>query len=376
MKLAFCVFKYFPFGGLERNCMRMAEVAVSRGHTVDLYCIDWAGERPGKVSVIQVSARGWTNHGRARSFAHKMREILNAASYDVVVGFNRMPGLDLFYAADICYEEDVQNRHGWFYRLLPRYRLYAEFEKAVYSTTSKTQILSIVEAEKVFCQQHYQTPDDRFHDVPPGIHPDRKALPHKKAIRSEVRALLSMPENDFLILSVGSDFARKGVDRTLTAIASLPADIKHKTHLWVIGQDDPKQYQQLAKQLGIGSRVHFLGARKDIPRLLAAGDVLLHPARKEATGGALLEAIVAGLPVLATAVCGFAFHIKKAQAGKVIPTPFEQAQLDRLLLEMLTSPDRPLWEANAIAYGQTEDLYSRALRTIEIIEKIAKGKQS
>lgn len=69
---------------------------------------------------------------------------------------------------------------------------------------------------------------------------------------------------------------------------------------------------------------------------MAAADLLLHPAYQEAAGIVLLEAITAGLPVLTTAVCGYAHYIADANCGTVIAEPFSQEQLNEVLRKALT----------------------------------------
>ncbi|MFX5530075.1 glycosyltransferase, partial [Acinetobacter baumannii] len=82
-------------------------------------------------------------------------------------------------------------------------------------------------------------------------------------------------------------------------------------------------------------QVQILKGRSDIPRFLLGADLLIHPAYNENTGTVLLEALVSGLPVLVTDVCGYAHYIAEADAGRVLPSPFEQDSLNRLLAEML-----------------------------------------
>ena len=43
MKLAFCLFKYFPYGGLQRDFVRIARACIERGHTVEAFCLAWQG---------------------------------------------------------------------------------------------------------------------------------------------------------------------------------------------------------------------------------------------------------------------------------------------------------------------------------------------
>ena len=104
--------------------------------------------------------------------------------------------------------------------------------------------------------------------------------------------------------------------------------------------------------------------------MLQGGDLLLHPAYYENTGTVLLEAVVAGLPVLTTAACGYAFHVEAARAGRVIGEPFAQAELDRALASMLVSPQRAEWRRNGIAYGRSHDLYGMPELAAAAIERL------
>ena len=46
MRIAFCINKYFPYGGLQRDFMRIAKEVLSRGHTVRVYTRQWEGDNP------------------------------------------------------------------------------------------------------------------------------------------------------------------------------------------------------------------------------------------------------------------------------------------------------------------------------------------
>jgi UDP-glucose:(heptosyl)LPS alpha-1,3-glucosyltransferase len=84
-----------------------------------------------------------------------------------------------------------------------------------------------------------------------------------------------------------------------------------------------------------------------------AADLLVHPARSELAGHVLIEAMAAGLPVLVSDICGYAFHISQAGAGELVPNPFDQAQFDRQLQHMLTSNDRKDWQSHGRDYART-----------------------
>jgi UDP-glucose:(heptosyl)LPS alpha-1,3-glucosyltransferase len=131
----------------------------------------------------------------------------------------------------------------------------------------------------------------------------------------------------------------------------------------------------MAKQLGVAGRVRFMQGQEDVRAFMLGADLLIHPAYSENTGTVLLEAIIAGLPVLATEVCGYAFHIERAGAGRILASPFEQGSLNRELVDMLDSPERKQWSENGIRYGQEEDLYSMPDVVADYLEHYAGEQQ-
>ena len=87
----------------------------------------------------------------------------------------------------------------------------------------------------------------------------------------------------------------------------------------------------------------------------------------------LIEAIVAGLPAIATDVCGYATYIERADAGLVVPSPFDRKRFLDMLIRMLhDDAQRARWRRNGIAFGRTEDLYSLPDRAAAIIEAMAR----
>ncbi len=366
--LAFCLFKYFPFGGLQRDFIRIAEMCRDRGYQIRVYTLSWQGEVPNGFEVVKVPVTAMTNHTKYERYSVWVQDHLEANPVSGVIGFNKMPGLDIYYAADSCYEEKARTQRGYFYRIIPRYKHFSKFEKAVFEPCAETEILMISDVQKPLFQKYYQTPVSRFHMLPPGIARDRMASEDKGQIRRELRAEFKIDEDDdFLLMIGGSGFITKGLDRVLLGMNSLPPRILNKTQLVVVGQDNPNAFIRMAKRLGLRERVLFPGGRDDVPRFLQSADLLVHPAYMENTGTALLEAMVAGLPVLATDNCGYARYVEQAQAGKLLSSPFRQSEFDELLLDMLQSDNRLIWEKNGIRFGKYADIYSMANHAVDVI---------
>ena len=368
MRLAFILYKYFPFGGLQRDFMRIALECQRRGHAIRVYTPIWEGEVPEGFDVVVVPVKALFNHHRNEKLTAWVQADLAKRPVDRVIGFNKMPGLDVYYAADGCYEDKAQTLRNPLYRFGGRYKHFAAYERAVFDPQSKTEILMISEVQQPLFIKHYGTPVERFHLLPPGIAVDRRAPANAAEIRVEFRREFALADDELLLVQIGSGFKTKGLDRSLKALAALPRELKKRTRLIVIGQDDPKPFLLQIKALGLGDQVQILKGRSDIPRFLLGADLLIHPAYNENTGTVLLEALVAGLPVLVTDVCGYAHYIEDADAGRVVPGPFEQERLNRLLVEMLVDDgQRAAWQRNGLAFAETADLYSMPQHAADVI---------
>lgn len=372
MQLAFLLYKYFPFGGLQRDFVRIAQECQCRGHAIRVYALSWEGEVPEGFELVTVPVKSLLNHRRYAKFTRWVQADMRRRPVDRVVGFNKMPGLDFYYAADPCYEDKARHLRRRWYRYSPRYRHFSAYERAVFDRQRHTQLLMISATQQELFKHYYGTPAERFHLLPPGISPDRRAPANAAQLREAARARFAeefeLPTDGLLLVQIGSDFYRKGLDRSIQALAALPPELRQRTRLVALGADDPTKMQSLADQQGVGEQVFLPGGRNDVPDFLLAADLLLHPARHENTGTVLLEALVAGLPLLVTEVCGYAHHVTDADCGLVAPEPFDQQAFNGQLAQMLGDDTaRAAWQDNALRYAREQDLYSMPQQAADVI---------
>ncbi len=95
MRIAFALYKYFPYGGLARDFVRIADMCLQKGYRVDVYVMEWHGERMAGYHPKVLSCKGLTNHAKVSSCHQQLADQLKKESYDVVVGFNKIPNLDV-----------------------------------------------------------------------------------------------------------------------------------------------------------------------------------------------------------------------------------------------------------------------------------------
>ena len=372
MKFAIVLYAYFPFGGLQQDLLKILLACRARQIETTVFCMEWEGEEPPGADIVILPSQGYSKVSKRESFVEEML-MATSDQYDLVIGFNKMPGLDFYYAADYCFAEKAHNERSFLYRLTSRAKQYLNYEEAVFGKGQQTVSLLLSPQQREEFIRHYQTEDERLILMPPGIKKDRMAGNDAPIIRRRMRFELSVAADELLLLQIGSAFKTKGLNRSLLAFAALPKELRSRTRFIVIGEDAPEKDLIEAERLGIHKRVKIISGSSQVPELLLAADLLIHPSLKDSAGMVILESIVAGLPVLTTSSCGYAFHVEKAQAGVVCPMPFQQEFLNKQLESMLLSEEKKSWKENGIAYGQEQDLYSMPQTAVNIMVQAARS---
>lgn len=368
MKLAFCLYHYFPFGGMQRDFLRIAKACLAKGYQVHVFTLSWQGPRLPNLPVHIVPLKAWRNHRLYLKFAEYINE--HVQSFDRIVGFNKMPGLDVYFAADPCYQAKALHGRSWWYRCLARYRTLYALEQAVLQPNASTKILALTNRQCQDFISYYHTPAERIYLLAPGLAYPALNAEQKLVMRQRIRADYGVNEGDTLLLFIAARFNTKGLDRAIRALAALPELLRAHTQLWVIGNDRKHAYLRQAHRLGIQTQVHFLGAHDNVQAFLAAADLLIHPAREEAGGLVILEALASGLPVLTVDICGYADYVVQAGAGRVLSTPFNQSDLDHALQSILQDTEyRQQAERNALHFAKHANLHGLVEQVVQHIEQ-------
>ena len=117
--------------------------------------------------------------------------------------------------------------------------------------------------------------------------------------KEEARRRLGIPSEAKVVVSVGYLQPRKGQGFLIRAVPSILREVPEALFL-IVGEGPLKErLSKLARKLGVGGRVKFLGWREDVPLILSASDLLVHTALLEGIPGVAMEAGAVGLPVVA-----------------------------------------------------------------------------
>ena len=181
------------------------------------------------------------------------------------------------------------------------------------------------------------------------------------------RASFGTPRDSPLAVALGRLHPNKGLDVLIRAAALIP-----ELFVWIAGEGPERgSLEKLARDLGLGSRVRFLGWREDRAALYKAADVCVYPSREEPFGNVVVEAWSCGVPIVATASTGPSWLARNAEDA--ILTPIDDADaLAQAIRSVIAS--RPL-AGKLIEAGRRrvrEEFSEAAIvaRYIDLFEKV------
>jgi glycosyltransferase involved in cell wall biosynthesis len=181
--------------------------------------------------------------------------------------------------------------------------------------------------------RYERIPREKLVTIPNGI----ELAPARRS-PVEVRASLRIPDGAPVVGTAGRLTGQKGLEFLIQAATLLRPRYPDLRVLLVGDGDQRGALEEQARAAGLDDRVHFLGIRMDIPDLLGVFDIYALPSRWEGLPMAVLEAMAAGLPVVASDVGGVPTAIRDGMEGFLVP-PGEPAALAGALAKLLSDPD-------------------------------------
>ena len=194
--------------------------------------------------------------------------------------------------------------------------------------------------------------------------PNFAAVPDAPAID---RGAFGTPEGAPLAVALGRLHRSKGLDVLIAAAVRIP-----DLFVWIAGEGSERaKLENLARQLGVGTRVKFLGWREDRAALYRAADLCVYPSREEPFGNVVVEAWSSGIPIVTTASTGPAWLVRKDEDAILTPVDDVEA-LAAGIRSVLAS--KPLAEKLAAAGRRrvSEEFSEKSIvrRYIDLFEKV------
>jgi glycosyltransferase involved in cell wall biosynthesis len=192
--------------------------------------------------------------------------------------------------------------------------------------------------------------------------PERPTWPGAPERRAESRRRLGIPTDGPLLVAVGNLYPVKDHATLLRATARIDG-----ARVAIAGRgEEEKRLRNLADELDLGNRLNLLGLRDDVGEVLATADLFVHPSLSEGLPLAILEAMAAGLPIVATRVGGVPHALDDGRAGLLVP-PGDPPALEAALRALLQEPARAA-ELGRAAHARARSVYSLAAMTDRYLE--------
>ena len=322
LSIAVLVKKYTTSGGAERYAVEVTRRLADRGHHVQVFTRESDEPDRQRIVIHKVKKRyAFSGAASLYGFARDTAEMVSRhGPFDVVHSHDRTIAQDIATLHTFTHRSGIADggplkRYGNL--LSPRNQLHLWLEKKQMASPVLAGVSPLVAENAAAC---YPGRTD-IHVMPPGVDCDMFHPDQLRPLRDAARKKWRIAGNAFVVLFVGTEFRRKGLD---ILIAGLPADV----HLVVAGKGDGKKETQLAlhaKAPAIKST--FAGLASDIRPFYAMADLLVLPSRREAFGMVVLEAMAAGLPVVCSSAAGAASLIDHRKNGFAFTTLEELRQI-------------------------------------------------
>jgi len=177
-------------------------------------------------------------------------------------------------------------------------------------------------------EQKYGLPQDRIRVVYNAVH---VPVAEREAARAQIRRELGISESHYLVVMVARQTWEKNYPMLIRAAARVRERRQDVTFVGVGRGMMMAELGALAMRLGVGQGVRFVDQRDDVPRWLAAADVFCLTSNTEGFPNAVLEAMMAGLPVVCTSFPSARELIPRDELGILVPRDDDAAMAARVV---------------------------------------------
>lgn len=316
MKIALVRKNYTPYGGAENYLRLVAGRLAALGNEIEIYSAEGRPDPDFRIRRVQTLRK--PSFISNILFAVNSRKALQDAAPDVILSFERTMHQDIYRAGDGCHREWLKKRgiiesslKQESFKLNPHHLLLLYLERRCLEISRC--IIANSKMVKNDIVRNYSISPDKISVIYNGVDIERfrpAGDERKKALKAGYRI-----QEENVVLFVGADFKRKGVDALLQAFSML--DLK-ETRLIIAGKAGKPEYTAMAEKLGISKNVTFWGPEKEVDKLYALSDLFVLPTIYDPFSNATIEAMASGLPVITTHYNGVSEIIEDGVQGYIV----------------------------------------------------------
>ncbi len=383
MKIALGIRYFMQVGGAERITRSLVGHLVSQGHAVRVYAVRGIGMPGVDMRLVPVPAmmprfmRDWLT---GRAIAKALANDDSAVTFGEQKIWNCQvlrPGggvEDEYWKSHHRYARWSRLAPQWMRRVHLKRWFDLKAERAGYAASTLQRVIANSTMIKDQLLLNYPHLAGRVVVIQNGVDLEEYSPEHHAQWRHEIRAQYGVNEDDVLLLFMGHDFRRKGLDTTLRALA-LARDLAPEApfRLLVAGRASIRYYQLLITRLRLRDRVIVAG-RVDRPEAYyAASDALVLPSFYDPFANVTIEAMGASLPVITSAQNGASELIAHGRNGWVIPDAQSADALAACYLELLDTDRLARARQSALETARRHTMTETLSRVEEVLLETGQG---
>jgi glycosyltransferase involved in cell wall biosynthesis len=304
-------------GGMERVALDLAEATRERGDRASVVALADEGPMAAELRAAGIPLVSLPRRGRGYDLrvVMRLRRLLQEQRADLVHTHNPLAMLYGAVAGRAAGCAVVHTKHG-INPGTPRQRAFRrQVARLVDSYVAVSAATAIVAVDK------REVDATKLRVIPNGI--DLRRYDAQEGARERIRAELGIPEDAFVAGTVGRLAREKDQATLLRATGAL---LGRDFHVVVAGDGPEAQpLRDAAAAMPNASSIHLLGARNDVPRLMAAMDAFVLTSITEGLPLVILEAMAAGLPIVSTGVGGIPEVVQEGVSGHLFAAGDEAA---------------------------------------------------
>jgi len=308
-------------GGAERHVVELANHLARRGFAAHVICFRSGGPFEGqldrRVETLVLNKRA----GNDPLLVARLARVLRSRGVQILHSLNWGTYLESVLAAKVSgvpvriHAQRGMERGN--FEGISNFRRRARYLSMRFGANAVARIITVSQEIRRWVVEEWKAPPEKVLLIPNGVPlPTWTARPEERA---RLRRELGLGEESLLVLAVGRLSPVKNYPLLLRAAAELARMAPLARVL--IARDGPERpaLEEMRRELRLEERVFFLGWRRDVRELLSMVDLYVLSSRSEGSPQALLEAMAAGLPTVATAVGGCEEIVVHGRTGLLVP---------------------------------------------------------
>ena len=322
LKIAVLIKRFLRTGGAEKYAMEVVR-RLAMDHEVHVFAHEWVFDGPEPMTFHKIPRvcrkPAWVNQ---LFFSYFCRHAVGDR-FDVVHSFEKVPTFDVMTVQSPCFKSPDHKGMGYWRQRLdwvrmaisPRKFAWRWLEARQFADDGMRMIVAVSEKVQRNVQDCYGLSDEYFRLAYTGVDVPKITREYSPQELKDMRGQLGVSPDDVVVLFVGTEFKRKGLDALLEGLALAP---RARFKLLIAGGGGGKlaYYKGLADKMKLTAEVRFLGLVQDIERIYPIADIYILPTLADPCPLAPLEAMAAGVATIMSApeYNGSAELVRKGEA--------------------------------------------------------------